>query len=149
MKNGRYVVDASVAIKLFINEPLSDQAEALFSILEADPPGQFYVPDLFFIECTNILWKHIKRFGYPMGKASENLSALKGLALHSIATTDLMEDALGIALSHDITAYDGCYVALAKQLNIPVVSADSKLFRKMANTLHSVQWLGDFSLPVN
>ena len=149
MKGARYVVDASVAIKLFINEPFSDQAEALFSILEAEPPGQLYVPDLFFIECTNILWKHIKRFGYPEDKAREDLAALQGLSLHSFATTDLMEDALGIAVSHDITAYDACYVALAKQLNIPVVSADEKLVRKLADTVHAVQWLGGFTLPVN
>ena len=72
MRSERYVVDASVAIKLFIKEPFSDQAESLFSILEA-APAALYVPDL------------------------------------------------------DITAYDGCYVALGKQLKIPVVSADEKL----------------------
>lgn len=149
MKSGHYVVDASIAIKLFIDEPSSDQADALFSLLEADPPGQLYVPDLFFIECTNVLWKHIKRFGYPEEKAREDLAALKSLSLHSIATTDLMEDALDIAVSHDITAYDGCYVALAKQLNIPVVSADEKLVRKMMGTVHEVRWLGDFPLPAN
>jgi predicted nucleic acid-binding protein len=148
MRIERYVVDASVAIKLFINEPLSDQAEALFSILEASPAG-LYVPDLFFIECTNILWKHIKRFGYPKDKAHEDLAALKDLALHRFATTDLMEDALGIAVAHDITAYDGCSVALGRQLKIPVVSADEKLVRKMADTVHVVEWLGDFTLPVN
>ena len=148
MRSGRYVVDASVAIKLFINEPLSDQAEALFSILEA-APAALYVPDLFFIECANILWKHIKRFGYPEDKALEDLAALKDLALHRFAATDLMEDALGIAVAHDITAYDGCYAALGKQLNIPVVSADEKLVRKMADTVHVVEWLGHFTLPVN
>ena len=147
MRIERYVVDASVAIKLFINEPLSDQAEALFSILEASPAG-LYVPDLFFIECTNILWKHIKRFGYPEDKAHEDLAALKDLALHRFATTDLMEDALGIAVAHGITAYDGCYVALGRQLKIPVVSADEKLVRKMADSVHVVEWLGDFTLPV-
>ena len=142
------MVDASVAIKLFINEPLSDQAQSLFSILEA-APATLYVPDLFVIECTNILWKHVKRFGYPEDRAHEDLAALKGLALHRFATTDLMEDALGIAVAHDITAYDGCYVALGKQLKIPVVSADEKLIRKMADTVHVVEWLGDFALPVN
>ena len=60
MRSGRYVVDASVAIKLFINEPLSDQAEALFSILEA-APAALYVPDLFFIECTNLPWNSANR----------------------------------------------------------------------------------------
>ena len=148
MRNERYVVDASVAIKLFIKEPLSDQAESLFSFLET-ALAALYVPDLFFIECTNILWKHIKRFGYPERKAHEDLAALKNLALHCFATTDLMKDALAIAVDHDITAYDGCYVALGKQLKIPVVSADEKLVRKMADTPHVVKWLGDFALPVN
>jgi predicted nucleic acid-binding protein len=45
MRSERYVVDASVAIKLFIKEPLSYQAESLFSILEA-APAALYVPDL-------------------------------------------------------------------------------------------------------
>jgi predicted nucleic acid-binding protein len=146
MSSERYVVDASVAIKLFINEPLSDRAEALFSILEA-APNALYVPDLFFIECANVLWKHIKRFGYPEDKAREDLAALKGLSLPCFATVDLMEDALNIATGHDITAYDACYIALGWQLKTPVVSADENLVRKMANTVHMVEWLGDFALP--
>jgi len=147
MKSERYVIDASVAIKLFIDEPLSDQAEVLFSILKAEPAAEFYVPDLFFIECTNVLWKHIKRFGYPVDKACEDLAALRGLSLQSFATDDLMEDALRIAVAHDVTAYDGCYVALGIQLEIPVVTADEKLARKMADTVHVVQWLGELAFP--
>ncbi|HKZ84931.1 MAG TPA: type II toxin-antitoxin system VapC family toxin, partial [Anaerolineae bacterium] len=54
------VVDASVGIKLFIAEPLSNLADALFAHLAADPPGRLMVPDLFFIECANILWKHVR-----------------------------------------------------------------------------------------
>jgi predicted nucleic acid-binding protein len=53
----RYVVDASVGIKLFIDEPLSDIAHALFEKLTEDPPVELFVPDLFYIECTNILVK--------------------------------------------------------------------------------------------
>lgn len=143
MKEGRYVVDASVAMKLFIDEPLSEQAEALFSIIKADPVGEFYVPDLFFIECTNVLWKHIKRFGYPEEKACEDLAALRGLSLQSFVTGELVADALMIAVAHDITAYDACYVALGQRLKIPLVTADERLARKMADTAHIVQWLGE------
>ncbi|MEQ9354945.1 type II toxin-antitoxin system VapC family toxin [Coleofasciculus chthonoplastes] len=50
----RCVVDASVAIKLFVDDPLSDKVDTLFSHLDADPMCKFYVPDLFYIECTNI-----------------------------------------------------------------------------------------------
>jgi predicted nucleic acid-binding protein len=49
------VVDASVGIKLFLKEPLSERADILFSRLVDDPPARFYVPDLFFVECANVL----------------------------------------------------------------------------------------------
>ena len=62
-KRLRAVIDASVGIKLFINEPFSDIAHALFEKLTEDPPAEFIVPDLFYIECTNILLKYMRRFG--------------------------------------------------------------------------------------
>jgi predicted nucleic acid-binding protein len=34
---------------------------------------------------------------------------------------------LAIALEHDVTAYDGCYLALARRLGLPLLSADAKL----------------------
>lgn len=51
------VVDASVGVKLFVNEAESELADRLFARLTAQPAAQFYVPDLFYIECANILWK--------------------------------------------------------------------------------------------
>lgn len=50
------VVDASIGIKLFLVEPLSDEAHALIAGLTSDLPARLRVPDLFYIECTNILW---------------------------------------------------------------------------------------------
>ncbi len=67
------VVDASVGIKLFVKEELSEQTHALFAHLTAIPPAQLHVPDLFFIECTNILWKYTRRFNYPAEKARKHL----------------------------------------------------------------------------
>ncbi len=54
------VVDASVAIKLFLAEPLSSEAHALFACL-ATSSSTFHVPDLLYAECGNILWKHVQR----------------------------------------------------------------------------------------
>jgi hypothetical protein len=73
------VVDASVGIKLFLIEPLSDRTDALFAHLVDDPPSQFYVPDLFSIECTNILWKYVRRFGYPADAAKQDVAHLTKL----------------------------------------------------------------------
>jgi predicted nucleic acid-binding protein len=60
------IIDASVGIKLFLVEPLSERAEALFNRLVDDPPARFFVPDLCYAECANILWKYVRRFGYPL-----------------------------------------------------------------------------------
>jgi predicted nucleic acid-binding protein len=57
------VIDASVGIELVVAEALSAQSHALFAHLAADPADRFWVPDLFYIECTNILWKHVRAVG--------------------------------------------------------------------------------------
>ncbi len=141
------VVDASVGIKLFIHEPLSDRADALFAHLAADPPALLAVPDLFYIECTNILWKYVRRFEYSTVAARKNLIDLRKLSMQSIPTASLMADALKIAIARGITAYDACYVALAHQLGMPCVTADEKLARPMASASYNVRWLGDFDIP--
>jgi predicted nucleic acid-binding protein len=63
------VLDASIGIKLFLAEPLSARVDALFDHLTDALPARFYVPDLFYIECANVLWKSVRRFGYPLGTA--------------------------------------------------------------------------------
>jgi len=88
------IIDASVGIKLFLVEPLSDRTDALFAHLTDDPPSQFYVPDLFFIECTNILWKYVQRFGYSSDAARQNVADLARLPLQTISTAVLVEVAL-------------------------------------------------------
>jgi predicted nucleic acid-binding protein len=143
------VVDASVAIKLFVVEPLSAQADALFDLLVADPPGRFYVPDLFFIECANVLWKYVRRFSYPVQSARQDLRDLQALALRSEPIADLLEDALELAFAHEITAYDACYVALVRQLNVPLITADQALTRKLAALPYDIRWLGDFTPPTS
>ena len=141
------VVDASVAIKLFVVESLSENADTLFAQLAQDPPARFYVPDLLFIECANILWKHVRRFGYSAERAQEDAADLRALALHSVSTADLIGDALPIALAYAFSAYDACYVALAHRLSVPFITADEALVRKLSGTLYDVQWLGSFSNP--
>jgi predicted nucleic acid-binding protein len=146
MKEERFdcVIDASVGIKLFLVEPLSDRTDALFTHLTDDPPSQFYVPDLFFIECTNILWKYVQRFGYPANAARQDVVDLASLPLQIISTTALVEVALDLAVEHGSTAYDSAYIALAQQLSLPFVTADEALVRRFGNTGLDVRFLGDW-----
>ena len=141
------VVDASVGIKLVITEALSSAAHTLFAHLGADPAARFYVPDLFDIECANILWKQILRSGYPLADAQLNLTSLTALALQRLSVSTLATDALALAAGHGISAYDACYVAAAQRLGVPLITADSRLVAKMAGTSFAVLDLGNTTIP--
>lgn len=141
------VVDASVGIKLCIAEPFSDVADALIALAAASPPVELYVPDLFFVECANILWKHVQRSGHPPDKAARDIQQLCTLRLNRTPTADLAADALQIALAHVISAYDASYVALSQRVGVPLVTADEALIRKLANAPFNVVRLGDLTLP--
>ena len=138
------VVDASVGIKLFLVEPFADRADLLFTSLTMTPPARLYVPDLFYVECTNILWKYVRRFGYSPEAARQDVADLVRLSLQVASTADLAEDALALALDHGITAYDAAYVALAQKLSLPLVTADEALVRRMDGTGLDVRWLGQW-----
>jgi predicted nucleic acid-binding protein len=142
-----FVLDASVGIKLCIAEPFSDRADALVGRASADPPARLYVPDLFYSECANILWKHVQRLGLPSDQALRNIEKLRALRLHRTPTYDLATDALRIALACAITAYDASYVALAEKVGVPLVTADDALIRKLAGTPYAIQGLGSVTIP--
>lgn len=140
----RFVVDASVGIKLFVEEEFSEQAQALFSYLAADPPAELHVPDLFYIECANILLKYTRRFGRSRDDSSADIADLRLLSLETTSTADLMEDAFLLAVEKHLTAYDACYAVLARTLDVPLITADEKL----AQAIESAIFIGDFDRPL-
>ena len=144
MKSEPYhcVVDASVGIKLFIEEEFSDIAQGLFSKLADESATELYIPDLFFIECANILLKYTRRFKRPLEDSQADLADLHKLALNVVPTGELMEDALTLAHGKNLTAYDACYAILAQRLELPLVTADEPL----AKSVEWAIWVGDLQL---
>jgi predicted nucleic acid-binding protein len=123
------VVDANVVLKLFIQQPGSDQADALFSLLGDDTRAKFFVPDLLFSECASAFARYARIKAMTSATARKSLKDLVGLELASVPTSDLVADALDLALRYQITGCDACYVALAAQLKLPLVTADERLFK--------------------
>jgi predicted nucleic acid-binding protein len=134
----RFVVDASVGIKLFVEEQDSERVSALFSQLAADPPAELYVPDLFYIECANILLKYVRRFGRSIEDSYADLEDLGRLSLKVTPTSALMSDALLLAAERNLTAYDACYAVLAQRLDIPLLTADEPLTKAIESSI----WVG-------
>jgi predicted nucleic acid-binding protein len=136
-----FVVDASVGIKLFIDEEYSNQSNALFELLAAEPPIDLYVPDLFYIECANVLLKYTHRFGRSLEDSMSDLVDLSRLSLRTVSTAELMADALSLAAERNITAYDACYAVLAFRLGLPLITADELLVKAVG-----ALWIGDIEI---
>ena len=127
-----FIVDASVAAKWILPgppEPL--QREAVHLV----------VPDFFWVEITNILWKAVR-----VGRCTREIaeSALAVLRMNSIPTLPalpLLESALGTAIVHGRTVHDSIYVALAVEMDAHLVTADEKLVNALGARL-PVIWLG-------
>jgi len=135
----RCVLDASVGIKLFVEEEFSDKVQTLFAKLAEDPQAEIHVPDLFYIECANILLKYTRRYKRPIEDSLADLEDLNKLALKSTSTADLIEDALLLANKKKLTAYDACYAVLAQKLELPLITADAPL----AKAVDWAIWIGD------
>lgn len=136
-----YIIDASVGIKLFIFEPHADTVSQLFSHNTGRQPSLLHVPDLFYIECTNILWKYVRNFSYPALRAQESTQELQTLSVQATPSVQLIDSTLKIALELQISAYDACYLALSKLLGLPLVTADMKLLNKIIGTRYQYRTL--------
>lgn len=141
-ENFRWVVDASVGIKLFVEEEFSDIVHRFFIQLAEDSATELYVPDLFYIECANILLKYTRRYNRPLEDAQADLIDLNKLALKTTPTSDLIEDSLLLASVKNLSAYDASYAVLAQKLEIPLITADSHL----ARSIEWAVWIGDLDV---
>jgi predicted nucleic acid-binding protein len=108
-----------------------------------------YVPDLFFIECTNILLKYTRRFGRSLEDSRADLVDLGHLSLRVVPTAELMEDASLLAVEQKITAYEACYAALASRLALPLVTADKPLSKAVGALWIVALWTFEHSPEKN
>lgn len=118
----RYVVDASVAVKWLVREPLSHQASLLLA-----REVSLLAPDLLFAEAANALWAMRQRGDLEDDQFEEAVQTL-GMAPVLVPSTLLQlvpaASRLAADLGHPI--YDCFYLALAIQEKAPLVTADPR-----------------------
>jgi predicted nucleic acid-binding protein len=139
----QFVIDASVAAKWFLppsGEPLAVEALRLLAGY-AEGRFRFAVPDLFWTECGNILWKAVRQGRWSGSVAEKAIRALKDPSFPTTSSLDLLEEAFSIAATFDRTVYDSLYVALAVRLKADMVTTDERLANALAAYL-PVKWLG-------
>ena len=137
------VVDPSVAVKWCLpahDEEFVPQAE---EILASYRTGRelFLVPDLFWLEVGNALWKAVRKRKIDPETAGRNFRTISDLKIPTIPSFDLVPHALRLAVTHGRTVYDSIYVALALRVKADLITADERLANALAAHL-PVKWLG-------
>lgn len=138
-----YVLDASVAAKWMLpSKGESLHAEAL-TWLTRHASGELVliVPDLFWIEVTNLLWRAVRYARLTKSEAQSAMAGLREREFETISTANLIDAAFEIAVTYQRTVYDSLYVALAKEQQTHLITADEKLANAVAAHL-PVKWLG-------
>lgn len=139
----RFVLDASVAIKWILpedQEPFSAEAKMLLA-QGSDGEIRFAVPDIFWAEIANVIWKSLRRGKLNAVEASAAMKELMSLEVQVAQTREFLPNAFDTAIESNIAVYDACYVELANRLDIPLVTADRELFARTAPAL-PVVWIG-------
>ncbi len=139
------VIDASVLIKFFVPEILSDRAERLLADVEKGHID-LSAPDLIYPEAGNILWKKERLKELTRPEVGEITNAILSLPLRVEASRPLIALALDIAIAYRITVYDAIYVGLTKVYETKLITADRKLVDVLAKTdlEDSMIWLGSY-----
>ena len=140
----RFVVDASVALKWclpFGSEELLSEADDLLRTYK-DRKAQLLVPDLFWPELGNALWKAVRRGVIHQSRAERGLDLVRDLDIPIVSSSGLITDALCLAALHG-PVYDSLYVVLALQAEADLITADERLANALAARF-PVKWLGAF-----
>ena len=120
-----WVVDASVAVRWFIEEEVHVHADEVLKRLVSEP-RRFAVPELFSFEVFSVLHRLHPDPIQVFTKAI--IPLLQGGIFRQPMTEDLAVKA-GRLVSLGLTGYDACYAALAKDLKGLWLTFDSKAHR--------------------
>ena len=138
-----YILDASVAAKWFLPPDDETFVEESLDLLNGYSRGtvRLTVPDLFWPEFGNILWKAARVGRISIEAAEEALVVLTEKPFPTLPSLPLLDDAFAIATRFQCTVYDSLYVALAVVSGKPLITADERLANSLAAHF-PMRWLG-------
>jgi predicted nucleic acid-binding protein len=141
------VLDASVAVKWALPLAQETLAGESLQLLKRYTDGEinFIVPDIFWSEVGNVIWKGVRQRRWRQAVAERAASEMSKRNFFTVPSLDLSADALAIAFAHDRSVYDCLYVALAIRFKTEMITADERLANALAAHL-PVKWLGGFAL---
>jgi len=87
--------------------------------------GRLLVPEIFWVEVTNIL---VRRYGQPMDTVLDAVAELDRLGLRSVHTNrGGLLSSIALMIEHGLSAYDATYLALAESTDADLLTLDRRL----------------------
>lgn len=121
---GPVVVDASIAVLWFANEP--DQWGAA-RLLETE--SALLAPDLMAAEATNAWWKKLRRREMDTADVEQAVTNLLALGIDWTSSAQLLQPAARLAVELGHPVYDCLYLVLAASSSASLATADKRLRR--------------------
>jgi predicted nucleic acid-binding protein len=137
----RAVVDTSVSAKWYFAEPGHEAADRVLSERIAGE-RELFAPDLIVPEFVNVLWKRVRRRECSRAAAQEILALWEVDRPSLVASSDLAAQAFQLATALDRSVYDCLYLALAFEIDAPLVTADRQLAQAARAVSAQVEWIG-------
>ena len=138
----RFVIDASVAVKLLVDEADSDAAREL-----AASGQQLHAPRLMASEVANALWRKARVGEIERADAGAALALMTDMPVRWNDDELVSADAVRLALALDHPVYDCVYLALAHRIGAVMLTADSRFVTAVSSTEHgeAVVTLADYA----
>lgn len=131
----RLVIDTSVAVKWFFEEPGSDHALRLRRVCE-NHGYALTAPELLGVEFANVVWKRVVFHGLAAAEGEQVLAAFQTLPIELLPTRSLLTTAYKLAVALRHTVYDALFLAVGIAMDADFVTADHA-FRTKARTVYA------------
>lgn len=139
----RVCIDASLAVKLLVQEPYSERVASLWrGWIEEDVEP--IVPSFFPFEVTSTIRRKCVRKQLTDEEAEEAFNIFATLDFVVLRPKALLKEAWDMAKEFGLpTLYDTAYLALAKLCDCEFWTADEVLINSLQGKLPWVKWIGE------
>lgn len=121
-----YVLDTSALMQAYVKDTSTAAAKHLLSLLGDQDGVELHFLNVGLAEGVNVVWKRVRFLDMDVEYALRVVNNLRGLPLIVHEVDELLADALTLGLSHNLAVYDALYIALARHLALPLVTADTR-----------------------
>lgn len=137
------VVDTSVAVKWFLDEPYASRALDVRRALEQGT-YRLVIPDLALAEFANTIWKQVRRHGLEASHGELWVAAFLALPMDVVPSHAVLVPAFRIACTVGRAVYDALFLALSEEAGADMVTADEQLYQAAHAQFPRLRWLASW-----